>query len=361
MRNFGIKAGLLFFAGVFVGSLLPATKIYAGNAGNVMLSDDDFIRFGDLSGSWPANLSHLPTQPAPALTREDCTSLSDIYPGTIERRRSRPFWVPRRGCKLRRFEDLDIESCFSRLNQVFLGDSLTRDIFRKMGRFGLHQVIKESHRFTDEEKGPAYANKEEEGDIYGHFFEVGEGKLEFYWSAAARYDGSLNYTRTQSAIKAADVVWVGSGAWDMGVMHVNPDVYFDLMYARVARLKATMKPGAKLILFPVHWLHIDRCPVGRKCRLCNDPAKARVFREALTLVAACHGLPVLETSKVTKAAPEHTKDGLHYSKDVSLIQTDIYVNAVCSDFGLYEPTTCDIEGSKRRWSQVPAAHIGCKG
>ncbi|KAJ9469209.1 hypothetical protein DIPPA_02307 [Diplonema papillatum] len=300
------------------------------------------------------------TATAPKLGSEFCQTNDDLFPGKLFMpNRRRKSWLPDH-CKFRQLEYMNVPKCFAGKKLVFLGDSLTRDIVRKIARMALLQD-KPMHWFTPEEKGPAYKDVSELGQVYGHFYNIKDnGKFEFYWSAAALYDGSLNYTRTQAAIAEADLVWIGSGAWDMGVLHVAPEKYFDLMSARVGRIAKMVKPGAEVVLFPMHWLHLERCPVGRKCRLCNSHAKAAVFRDALRTVAACHQLSVVETTGITKVAANFTKDGIHYDRDISLIQADVIVNHICSSFALSKPRACDVSAAKERWRQVPQAYVGCR-
>ncbi|KAJ9443825.1 hypothetical protein DIPPA_01729 [Diplonema papillatum] len=297
--------------------------------------------------------------PRAELGKEFCQSNDALFPGKLfSKGRSRKVWKPD-NCKFRGLESLNVKKCFAGKKLVFLGDSLTRDIVRRIGRFGLGQDSK-MHPFTSEEKGPVNHTMLARVVPYGQYYKVDNGKFEFYWSAAARYDGSLNFSRTQQAIREADLVWIGSGSWDMGNLHVPPETYFDLMTARVERIRKAMKPGARLVLFPVHWLHLDKGTPNGPFRRCNDPAKASVFRDALRTVAACQGLPVVETAEITKPASAYTQDGIHYDRDLPWIEADVIVNHFCTTFALSTPQrACDVDAAKQRWRKVRPAYVGC--
>eukprot|EP01064_Diplonema_japonicum_P036643 TRINITY_DN8314_c0_g1_i1.p1 TRINITY_DN8314_c0_g1~~TRINITY_DN8314_c0_g1_i1.p1 ORF type:complete len:381 (+),score=89.54 TRINITY_DN8314_c0_g1_i1:136-1278(+) len=296
----------------------------------------------------------------PSEAQKACHKNAMVFPGTVEQGRIRPVWKPQ-GCRLLSMEEMNVKRCFSTKKQIWLGDSLTRDIARKIARFGLG-MTRDMHFFTRADKGPELADTEEKGQVYSHVFPVGTaGEFSFYWSAAAVYDGSLNYTITQNTIKSADFVLVGSGMWDMGVAFTPPDKYFDTMKQRLANIKKIMKHGAVLVVNPIHWLNIHRCPEWKQCRTCNDADKAMVYREALSLAAACAGASVLITAPITRVSAMYTTDGAHYDKSVSLMQADVYLNAVCGEMAFDEPTTCNPEEAKARWRTIPAANIGCKG
>ena len=235
---------------------------------------------------------------------------------------------------------------------------------------------------TEESIDRKYFDPEQKGDFpkrpYNFYLEMidptsgkypkqsfDNGRMYYAWSPGARRPAAFEYDMTQAAIPSADYVVINSGMWDMGGLYIPIVDYFHTMRKRVEMVQKMMKPGARLLLIPVHYLNIHKCPRGEKCELCNSPQKASAYRTAFSLVASCTGAALLRSFDIMKEAENYTHDGIHYTDKVVGMQADIVASYMCGGMKLpSDPSLCqttgDIEKTLRKLAAIPEANVGCR-
>ncbi|KAJ9463725.1 hypothetical protein DIPPA_27634 [Diplonema papillatum] len=275
-------------------------------------------------------------------------------------------WVPKSGCALRRKQDIPFwRRCLLNKNIAFVGDSLMHVLATRVAaETGLKSRKKMfPHPFKKGLLCPVSMCGFH--DQMARFGAADNGhKFSFFHCPSARDSATLKRPWVIDEVRNADYVIYGGGVRDMDVhFSSGPETFFEETYSRLGKLKATLKPGAELIVYRLHSIHPEiKCPSAGFCEKCTDQ-KAAAYRDALDVAAACLGLRVLDTVPMTRPdlAATLSKDGIHYLSRFN-VASDILANAICGDSSnmLTRQTECDIEGSLRRWATIPEAHVGCK-
>eukprot|EP01061_Rhynchopus_euleeides_P002380 TRINITY_DN1181_c0_g1_i2.p1 TRINITY_DN1181_c0_g1~~TRINITY_DN1181_c0_g1_i2.p1 ORF type:complete len:551 (+),score=132.40 TRINITY_DN1181_c0_g1_i2:83-1735(+) len=307
----------------------------------------------------------LSLEPPAPFTRIEgmCKTVSDMYPGKLGVVKGRLRWTPEH-CKLPTMEELDLKRCFAARKQVILGDSLTRMVAISMGR---------AVRSPPASMARVYYNNTETTENYYYDFianttvdgEWGNGRFHFGWVPTAVNEGCLSYPRTDKAVRTADYVVYGGGMWSLSAQYTPIREFFYALRDRILKIRSRMKPTARLVINPIHWLNYHRCPAEKLCRRCNSGPKVAAYREALTLVAACTGASLLNVTAIVQKAENYTWDGVHYADRFTAVEGDVLAAHMCGGMLLPPPTeTCrseaQVNATIARLHAVPETHIKCR-
>eukprot|EP01061_Rhynchopus_euleeides_P015615 TRINITY_DN2659_c1_g1_i3.p2 TRINITY_DN2659_c1_g1~~TRINITY_DN2659_c1_g1_i3.p2 ORF type:complete len:378 (+),score=81.47 TRINITY_DN2659_c1_g1_i3:69-1202(+) len=287
-----------------------------------------------VSGSVPPLRSGLPF----------CSSQEELYPGDVYTPESRNDlqWEPAAPCRLLHFKQDEILDCFADTlagaRIVFVGDSLIDDLGSAIAQLaGAHHVVYDPPEDIPGRWWKARPNR-------GHFLDMPQSPrpgepypfLEFFWTPSTFYNDPTDHRRpnVSRAIREADIVLMNNAMWDIGDSCQNIFAFYHALKARIQRVQAAVKPGARVILHDLHWLWPNQCLIHKgqhsKCFIFNPVARVKHYRKAIRLAAACTGVHLFSDTEMTKHLPMRTDDGVHYDKFVNLMKADIFLNSICS-------------------------------
>eukprot|EP01064_Diplonema_japonicum_P038571 TRINITY_DN9390_c0_g1_i1.p1 TRINITY_DN9390_c0_g1~~TRINITY_DN9390_c0_g1_i1.p1 ORF type:complete len:418 (+),score=53.53 TRINITY_DN9390_c0_g1_i1:43-1296(+) len=311
-----------------------------------------------------------------------CKTLDSLYPGRIDwgignasaNQNVRIKWVPDQ-CKLPAVLDAeippsDIRRCLSKVKVAWFGDSLSRNVVQDFGAFALNatettlkkQFLKPQHNprmLTYVDLFIMHNNITSEDGLQA-------GKFDFMWQYHATSEGTFDLPYAKDRVREADYVLLGGGMWDMS-SHVTPLVtFYEKHKKRVQDIKALMKPGAEMILFPMYWLSHKKTRFVHGADsppyLCNHPVKASYYRKALAKIADCvPGVSVLDVTEITRHAHGLTTDGYHYTSPATRMIGDVMYNHICNGLALRPGSTCDEDAAKAHWATIKEARMTCPG
>eukprot|EP01064_Diplonema_japonicum_P008656 TRINITY_DN1608_c0_g4_i2.p1 TRINITY_DN1608_c0_g4~~TRINITY_DN1608_c0_g4_i2.p1 ORF type:complete len:417 (+),score=56.94 TRINITY_DN1608_c0_g4_i2:50-1252(+) len=306
-----------------------------------------------------------PETPQPAVPTEQqqknlkqCTNFNEATSGKLISIAQWTLWKPETCVLPWKF---NMNKCLANMGKgkrvALYGDSLLRDTVKKLTRtLSSRRTVKFS---TCDRPGRVPKTW---CDERSRRFVMGKGMLEFYWTPSALYAGAFKDPSSIESMKKSDHIYVSSGMWDMGAHHRSPIHFYNNLKSRVRFIKSLMKPTAKLTIIPLHWLHTEsNCSPNQRCRRCNSPKKAGVYREALLMVAACENVDVFDATSMTRNGSKHTHDGAHYNRFFQA-EAAVLMNDICrDDFHFEKPSIpCDEEAAKKRWATVKEAKIACQ-
>eukprot|EP01059_Diplonema_ambulator_P037166 TRINITY_DN9680_c0_g1_i1.p1 TRINITY_DN9680_c0_g1~~TRINITY_DN9680_c0_g1_i1.p1 ORF type:complete len:390 (+),score=55.22 TRINITY_DN9680_c0_g1_i1:48-1172(+) len=334
-----------------------------------VLEELDEAALDDLGEDWDESYSMNTAGPTPspvvgngngpATTGDKRKQICKSYEESIEGEIAQVFkwnvWKPEH-CDIP--HEFNYRTCFAGKRIAMYGDSLLRDVVKKMTRL---LRTRQNIEYTVCEK-PDKLPKHWCDERSRRFTLAKHGLLDFFWMPSAAFAGAFNDPMSLDSIKKADYIYFSSGMWDMGAHHRSPIHFYTEMDNRIKFIKENAKPTAKITIITLHWLHTTtNCPPAARCNLCNSPEKASVYRSMLRILAACHSLPLFDPSPVTKQAAGYTHDGVHFNRFFQ-VESDYLLHHICDDEFKFEvpSTPCDLEEAKKRWDAVPEAKVACR-
>eukprot|EP01061_Rhynchopus_euleeides_P026958 TRINITY_DN43889_c0_g1_i1.p1 TRINITY_DN43889_c0_g1~~TRINITY_DN43889_c0_g1_i1.p1 ORF type:complete len:442 (+),score=119.20 TRINITY_DN43889_c0_g1_i1:65-1327(+) len=285
-----------------------------------------------------------------------CALNSEIFPGAVHdhTNTSDYYWEPEGKCRLKRFTTAEARACTKNINIAFYGDSLMDDLssgfatkigaeivsHQRESADGLHSRINKAH-LVNGTRGEEVASQ-------------------FFWTHSVFALDPTNETmrpNASQALRAADVAVLHHSTWDMGLTCQGLFQFYSALTTRLQRMREVMKPGARLVLYDLHWIWNRRCLAengpNAKCFKCNKPARARGYRAALHLAAACAGAEMFSTAELYKHMPAHTNDGIHYESSLWSMESDVLLNGLCHRGDTAPMTfntgTCNQRAAMREW------------
>ena len=306
-----------------------------------------------------------------------CAQNSDMFPGysTDDDNGDTLNWHPASQCVVKRYSHLEIAKCLTGRKIMAFGDSLSAGMFQEIHPYNpeLVPTVKRKYNGKKNRYHGVWQAKGHERNITDA--DPAPEGMEWIWFTSyndVRRTKLLNSTYHLRAVQEADVVFLNGGMWDMGRAFCSVTSFYEGTKSTIADVKANMKPGAQLIIFPMHWLHREHChsfsktknPKKKKCYVCNNPEKVKIFREALQLAAASQGVGYLDTKNVSRINPNHTLDGIHFGQQYTRLEFDIFLNLICRDpVMLPTPPHAYSEQLEKellfQWESDPNAQKGC--
>ena len=265
-------------------------------------------------------------------------------------------WEPLH-CKIKHHSIKSARECLIQSNKtmLFFGDSLMYGL-----TLGLHfgagmskQLVNKSHYNFN-----MYVPGEEEN----------LNPIRFSWlNTVTKGDPSNEETDPGRAkwIREADIIFLHHGLWDIGKYSEGVLNFYQGLKKRVAKIKAGMKPGARLVIYELHKILRDNCmEYYDECYRCNPDDKVAAYREALQTVAACQDVYTYSTYDVGDRLRAQSLDGNHFDGAVHSVEKDILLNHLCgwdnvSDaIPFTKRTVCNEEENIKKWASTPDALIG---
>eukprot|EP01060_Flectonema_neradi_P027307 TRINITY_DN3690_c0_g2_i3.p1 TRINITY_DN3690_c0_g2~~TRINITY_DN3690_c0_g2_i3.p1 ORF type:complete len:360 (+),score=63.02 TRINITY_DN3690_c0_g2_i3:47-1126(+) len=300
-----------------------------------------------------------------------CRQSSDLWPGNINANiKQRLTWEPEH-CELKAFGREATRKCLKTTKIVLFGDSLTESYAIHAAQ-GAGLVKHENERW---EKTWNWNPTTESYKREGKFWKVSESeetaRLSHFWAPGFSLPASRDLRKHPVAIREireADVVVLSGAMWDMGRYYCGITTYLDSAIARINEVKLLLKPTARISIFGLHWLDINRMSSDKNniAYLCNKKQKAEAFREALYLAAACTNVGVLNVKNITRealAAVDVPGDGIHFPASVNVLPFDVLLNSCCRSPRLLipSPVSCDDRHHFiKKWASSPEVNMGCE-
>ncbi|KAJ9439015.1 hypothetical protein DIPPA_07220 [Diplonema papillatum] len=288
-----------------------------------------------LSVSAPSTSSAPPATPVPTVAvrgkkpvKPLCSSMAHFLAGQVHGDN----WNPT-NCRIDpvvKFWD-----CIRKKHVLYIGDSLARIVFDQMvialkARPGTEAWNSSHPRLegcmhvkTDTTRQCAVLSNSTYDKLTG-------GSQRFIWSPVVTAEQSRVITSSFGAesIGRADYVIFSTGMWEMGLKGIPLGQFIPWAITKVDLLKQWMKPGATLVVFPFHWIHLDpRLKQAHTREGCNSGGKLALYRKALIEIAVCAGVEVFDSSQLTKPMVAALKqDGVHYA---GRLEGQLMTNSMC--------------------------------
>ncbi|ESK98002.1 o-acetyltransferase [Moniliophthora roreri MCA 2997] len=231
-------------------------------------------------------------------------------------------WQPD-GCMLHQYEPVDSENCFNSRDIIFIGDSVTRNLF-----FQFSNLIDPTLPTSPRADGQKHSN---------HTLHTNFGtKISFYW------DPFLNETYTRGVVsskmpvenhtssKAAMLVF-GAGLWHLRYADTSGGLpNWEANVEHILHFLFLNPDIANTIVFlPVEEIVLDKLSTERQKTM--HPADIDAMNSDLYHRLLSNG-PVLLPSVFNKMLhPSETEDGLHFSDRLVKSQANILLNLHCND------------------------------
>eukprot|EP01063_Lacrimia_lanifica_P010017 TRINITY_DN16817_c0_g1_i1.p1 TRINITY_DN16817_c0_g1~~TRINITY_DN16817_c0_g1_i1.p1 ORF type:complete len:790 (+),score=207.14 TRINITY_DN16817_c0_g1_i1:61-2430(+) len=285
-------------------------------------------------------------------------------------------WVPK-GCRLPVYNASETARCYGQKHVLVFGDSISRRVF--------FEILQENQFLALQD--PEFNQGVRKGDFHARFFPdlnafqkaglalegVGaSGQAQWVRSVAVnehpdniRKGDVQRFREYVNDIKKADVVIVNNAMWDMGIRFCGIKPWYWALKWHLQQVKAHMKPGASLALWGLHWLVWNKNS-HKQFVSCNSQGKAAAFREGLQMMAACLGIPVIDTAPLGRAAEDFNKDGTHFNDTMTYIENTFVQNLYCRDppLQLHAATECPAGWEDERLKELDGiadAQRGCDG
>eukprot|EP00659_Diplonema_papillatum_P018634 gene18634-28740_t len=207
--------------------------------------------------------------------------------------------------------------CLRMKHVVFVGDSLAREVFWAAARVvGAKpgEIMLNSSRA--DLKGCKPHRLDECAIVSNAKYDAAAGgSVRFIWSPVVTREQSaiLSSPYVEATLKRADYVVFSTGMWEMGLKRIPLADYIPWALEKIELLKAKIGPGAALVVFPHHWIHLNPKHTFPHLREgCNSGGKLAIYRAALTEAAVCAGVEVFDTSRMTRFMKD-APDGVHYA------------------------------------------------
>ncbi|KAJ9446230.1 hypothetical protein DIPPA_06134 [Diplonema papillatum] len=268
---------------------------------------------------------------------------------------------------------LAFEPCVRKKHLVFLGDSLSREVFSQVAKMLKAKpgvVSLPASRPELEGCKPIKSDKSRECAIVSNSsYDAGAGgSIRFLWTPVVTPEQNLILSSplAKETLQRADYVLFSTGMWEMGLKGVPLADFIPWAITKIEMLKARIGPQAVLVVFPHHWIHLDSKMPGVHLREgCNSGGKLALYRAALIEAAVCSGVEVFDSSSITRHMTHALKqDGVHYAAKVEL---QLMVNSMCrTDPPFPWPTphhiNCTLPGGIKRYTDEFARKnltVGC--
>ena len=296
-----------------------------------------------------------------------CESVASLYPGVMVNTTSRfeLGWVPdATGCAIKEFGLRGTAACVLEKYFVSFTDSLTRGIFRT--RPSHNTWLRYDKKRSTHDIKRYHAKKRKFPEVKSGLY----NGLEWVRTNSFNYLNHELFPENHPAFKhrhleRADVLLLNGGMWDMGMSFCGVRSFYIGAKKVIEHINSHKREDALFLVWPIHFVNIDRCPPSDLCYQCNSPEKASVFRKALRLAASCSNVSMIDTSPMTKQIPLHSSDGAHYSEDYAILESDILMNIACRDppMAPLPPDPCP-PGEEERllslWEKMKDVRVGCR-
>ena len=279
-----------------------------------------------------------------------CTNNADVFPGAVYQNGTvnDTRWEPD-ACTLKHFSVSEGRECLRQGKQrfAFFGDSLMDGVAIGFGQKSNLTMV----RYDLEEVGDMHSRYNNAWFLDN----MTEPIAEFYWTQSAFLMDPSDATarpNASHALRSADVIVLHHSLWDMSLTCRGVISFYKALKRRIHTYQRTAKPGARIIVFDLHWLFPGRCVVkygleGR-CFRWNRLDKTVAYREALRLAAACTGVELYSNIGIYKAMPQFTRDGVHFEvPPVMNLESDVFMNGICR------------RGNSPPMTFVQPEHYGC--
>eukprot|EP01060_Flectonema_neradi_P024570 TRINITY_DN3350_c0_g2_i1.p1 TRINITY_DN3350_c0_g2~~TRINITY_DN3350_c0_g2_i1.p1 ORF type:complete len:377 (+),score=39.53 TRINITY_DN3350_c0_g2_i1:54-1133(+) len=309
--------------------------------------------------------------PPPRLHLQQCTNGKSIYPGKMNKQTNRWAWQPDE-CNMYHFSPTEVYNCVANNSIVAVGDSLIGNIIWSIHRYGNvptavdleweanSEELSLTERLTYK-KNTSHHKKRLPSE--GRFFAVSKSApvSSMWWAPTQNprpYDDMRTHRIFKKHLKKADMVLYGGGIWDLGRASCGVHRYFESLTSNLKQIRSEMRPSSILQYMAFHWIHLTD-----KNKHCNHPDRLSSYREAGMLAASCAGVSYLSSAPMNKFEPGSSKDGVHFSQQISTSELDMALGSLCGTMTFFPPdiecSTETIRRYKALWDSRPANKEDC--